>query len=63
MKVRYFMPIVREAEESSAEREITRAVKRVYERYGSDLNAFMRDVLKETEKRRETAEPAAGSGR
>ncbi|HUD23797.1 MAG TPA: hypothetical protein VMQ60_13210 [Acidobacteriaceae bacterium] len=38
------MPFVREIDNSVAEEELTRAVRKVYERYGSDLNAFFRDV-------------------
>jgi len=38
------MPFVRQIDNSVAEEELTRAVRKVYERYGSDLNAFFRDV-------------------
>jgi hypothetical protein len=42
------MPFVREIDNSVAEEELTRAVRKVYERYGSDLNAFFRDVQERT---------------
>jgi hypothetical protein len=39
-----FMPILRQSEAPPVEEELTQAVRRVYERYGQDLDAFFRDV-------------------
>jgi hypothetical protein len=44
------MPFVREIDNSTVEEELTRAVRRVYERYGTDLSEFFRDVQRRTEK-------------
>jgi hypothetical protein len=38
------MPILRQSEPAAAEQELTQAVRRVYERYGRDLDAFFRHV-------------------
>jgi hypothetical protein len=38
------MPILRQSAATPAEQELTQAVRRVYERYGKDLEAFFRHV-------------------
>lgn len=38
------MPVVRQSAATPAEQELTQAVRRVYERYGKDLEAFFRHV-------------------
>ncbi len=47
------MPNLRKAADAPAERELTEALRRVYKRYGGDLNSFFRHV-------REQAGPASG---
>ena len=38
------MPMYRQAASTPAERELTQAVRRVVERYGSDLSVYFRHV-------------------
>lgn len=38
------MALMRQTGESAAERELTRAVRRVHEKYGKNLNAFFEDA-------------------
>lgn len=40
--------MLRQTASAPAERELTQAVHRVHERYGSDLKSFFRDVLEKT---------------
>ncbi len=40
------MAFVREVTTTTAERELTRAVRRVNERYGNDLDRFFKDAQK-----------------
>ena len=40
--------MLRQTATAPAERELTEAVRRVHERYGSDLKSFFRDVLEKT---------------
>lgn len=51
------MTILRQAATTPAEQELTQAVRRVYERYGKDLEAFFRHV-RENSDATETQEPA-----
>lgn len=44
--------IRREYVKSSADEALDRAIKRIYEVYGPNLNAFFNDVQKDIEKRR-----------
>jgi hypothetical protein len=52
------MPMYRQASAASAERELTHAVRRVVERYGSDLSAYFRDVKELAEKEKNAAADA-----
>ena len=42
------MSMLRQAATAPAERALTEAVRRVHERYGSDLQSFFRDVQEKT---------------
>jgi hypothetical protein len=42
------MSMLRQRATAPAERELTEAVHRVHERYGTDLKSFFRDVLEKT---------------
>jgi hypothetical protein len=53
------MPFVRQADNSVAEEELTRAVRWVYERYGNDLNAFFRDLQEQAERNQGTSPESA----
>lgn len=46
--------MLRQSASAPAERELTQAVRRVHERYGTDLNSFFRDVLEQTKRSRES---------
>jgi hypothetical protein len=50
------MSMQRQAATAHAERELTEAVHRVHEQYGSDLKSFFRDVL-ERSKSAQQSEP------
>ncbi len=45
------MPIIRQTATDPAEQELTQAVRRVYERYGKDLDAFFRDVREQVKQK------------
>jgi hypothetical protein len=49
VKSRKNMPLLRQSASASAERELTQAVRRVHDRYGTDLQSFFRDVQEKTE--------------
>ena len=55
------MVLTRQASGSNAERELTRAVRRVQEQYGSDLRSFFEDVQKVTRVDQKEAGMAADS--
>jgi hypothetical protein len=44
------MSMLRQSGSATTERELTEAVRRVHERYGSDLRSFFRDVQEEKAK-------------
>lgn len=59
------MPMYRQAASTPAERELTQAVRRVVERYGSDLSEYFRRVEEAAKKNAQETrvEDAAGSSR
>jgi hypothetical protein len=46
--MRRSVSMLRHAANAPAERELTQAVHRVHDQYGSDLKSFFRDVLEKT---------------
>lgn len=55
------MPKLRQSANAPAERELTQAVRRVYEHFGTDLNSFFRHVQEQTGGSTEKPEKSAGS--
>lgn len=50
--------VANQSQASKDQQEISEAAERVYERYGTDLAAFQRDVKREITTKRETEEKA-----
>jgi CHASE3 domain sensor protein len=46
--------MLRQAANAPAEEELTQAVRRVHEHYGTDLNSFFRDILEQIRRNRES---------
>ena len=57
------IPMFRQAANAPAEKDLTQAVRRVYERYGDDLKAFFRDVKEKVELERPSSAPVDPASR